>query len=89
MSGLPSTENILQTFCCCPVANGNLYLLGDRIIFEWNILQFTSIGHSRTEMQELCVWERQKKQLGCCGKDVVFGMEGTPGKWQEKVEVGD
>lgn len=32
-----------------------------------------------------CVVGKGKKiQLSCCGKGVVFGMEGTPGKWQEK-----
>lgn len=30
------------------------------------------------------VGKGKKIQLSCCGKGVVFGMEGTPGKWQEK-----
>lgn len=37
----------------------------------------------------VCLGKAEKNQLSCCGKGVVFGMEGTPGKWQEKVEVGD
>lgn len=37
-----------------------------------------------------CVFGKgRKNRLSCCGKGVVFGMEGTPGKQQENVEVGD